>query len=246
MPREMLKLRKGDSAIMIKADGSMELAGMDNKPLIDENGRLSPIILFAAAWAKKDQATMNVLLTNFKAAVRKGYFGQDAKADFEKMEKRAASATTTMQSASGATTMETPKPKGHYNEDKTKWVEDGVEYELSETEEETAKRKKEEENLWAMKENAEKQNADPVFQKQREKLKQGATIIDKGPNTQHLEPDLPVEQTMAYRKATPEEQEQMRNAASGAVTLEPVVGSATIEEQPKPLQVDDAVTRRDS
>ena len=30
MPREMLKLRKGDSAIMIKADGSMELAGMDN------------------------------------------------------------------------------------------------------------------------------------------------------------------------------------------------------------------------
>ena len=139
MPREMLKLRKGDSAIMIKADGSMELAGMDNKPLIDENGRLSPIILFAAAWAKKDQATMNVLLTNFKAAVREGYFGQDAKADFEKMEKRAASATTTMQSASGATTMETPKPKGHYNEDKTKWIEDGVEYELSETEEETAK-----------------------------------------------------------------------------------------------------------
>ena len=82
MPREMLKLRKGDSAIMIKADGSMELAGMDNKPLIDENGRLSPIILFAAAWAKKDQATMNVLLTNFKAAVREGYFGQDAKVDF--------------------------------------------------------------------------------------------------------------------------------------------------------------------
>ena len=63
--------------------------------MIDENGRLSPIILFAAAWAKKDQATMNVLLTNFKAAVREGYFGQDAKVDFEKMEKRAASATTT-------------------------------------------------------------------------------------------------------------------------------------------------------
>ena len=83
MPREMLKLRKGDSAIMIKADGSMEVAGVNDKPLIDDNGRLSPIIFFAAAWAKKDQATMNALLENFKAAVREGYVGQDAKIDFE-------------------------------------------------------------------------------------------------------------------------------------------------------------------
>jgi len=231
MPREMLKLRKGDSAIMIKADGSMEVAGVNDKPLIDDNGRLSPIILFAAAWAKKDQATMNVLLENFKAAVREGYFGQDAKTDFEAMEKGAASAATTMQSASGATTMETPKSEGHYNEDKTKWIQDGVEYDLTETEEEGAKRIKEQENLLAMKVNAEKQTADPVFQRQREKLKQGATMIDKGPNTRHIEPDLPVEQTMEYRKATPEEQEKMRNAASGAVTLEPIVGNVTIEEE---------------
>ena len=222
MPREMLKLRKGDSAIMIKADGSMEVAGVNDKPLIDGNGRLSPIILFAAAWAKKDQAIMNVLLENFKAAVREGYFGQDAKTDFEAMEKRA---------ASGATTMETPKSEGHYNEDKTKFIKDGVEYDLTETEEEGAKRKKEEENLLAMRENAEKQEADPVFQRQRAKLKQNATFTDKGPNTQHLEPDVPVEQTMKYRKATPEEQEKMRNVASGAVTLEPVVGNATIEEE---------------
>ena len=246
MPREMLKLRKGDSAIMIKADGSMELAGMDNKPLIDENGRLSPIILFAAAWAKKDQATMNALLENFKAAVREGYFGQDAKTDFEAMEKRAASGATTMQSASGAPTMETPKSKGHYNEDKTKWIQDGVEYELSQTEEETARSVRQQEKLQELADAARQQEADPIIQRQREKLNKGATFIEKGPITQHLEPDLPVEQTMAYRKATPEEQEKMRNAASGAVTLEPVVGSATIEEQPKPLQVDDAVTRRDS
>ena len=51
MAREMLKLRKGDSAIMIKADGSMEVAGVNDKPLIDGNGRLSPIILFAAAYS---------------------------------------------------------------------------------------------------------------------------------------------------------------------------------------------------
>ena len=246
MPREMLKLRKGDSAIMIKADGSMEVAGVNDKPLIDDNGRLSPIILFAAAWAKKDQATMNALLENFKAAVREGYFGQDAKTDFEAMEKRAASGATTMQSASGATTMETPKSKGHYNEDKTKWSQDGVEYELSQTEEETARSVRQQEKLQELADAARQQEADPIIQRQREKLNKGATFIEKGPITQHLEPDLPVEQTMAYRKATPEEQEKMRNAASGAVTLEPVVGSATIEEQPKPLQVDDAVTRRDS
>ena len=215
---------------MIKADGSMEVAGVNDKPLIDDNGRLSPIILFAAAWAKKDQATMNALLENFKAAVREGYFGQDAKTDFEAMEKRAASATTTMQSASGATTMETPKSKGHYNEDKTKWIQDGVEYELSQTEEETARSVRQQEKLQELADAARQQEADPIIQRQREKLNKGATFIEKGPMTKHLLPDLPVEQTMAYRKATPEEQEKMRNAASGAVTLEPVVGSATIEE----------------
>ena len=47
MAREMLKLRKGDSAIMIKLDGSIELAGTDNKPLMDDKGMISPIILFS-------------------------------------------------------------------------------------------------------------------------------------------------------------------------------------------------------
>ena len=58
MPREMLKLRKGDSAIMIKTDGSVELAGVNDKPLMDDKGMISPIILFAAAWAKKDQKVL--------------------------------------------------------------------------------------------------------------------------------------------------------------------------------------------
>ena len=55
MPREMLKLRKGDAAIMIKKDGKIEMAGIDNKPLVDEKGMISPVILFAAAWVTKDK-----------------------------------------------------------------------------------------------------------------------------------------------------------------------------------------------
>ena len=76
MPREMLKLRKGDSAIMIKTDGSVELAGVNDKPLMDDKGMISPIILFAAAWAKKDQKVLQALVDNFKNCVREGYFGE--------------------------------------------------------------------------------------------------------------------------------------------------------------------------
>ena len=86
MPREMLKLRKGDSAIMIKSDGSVELAGVTDKPLMDEKGMMSPVILFAAAWAKKDQSLMNHLVDNFKNCVREGYFGPEAQSDFKAME----------------------------------------------------------------------------------------------------------------------------------------------------------------
>ena len=83
MAREMLKLRKGDSAIMIKTDGSIELAGTDNKPLMDDKGMISPIILFAAAWAKKDQKVIAHLVDNFKNCVREGYFGPEAQSDFK-------------------------------------------------------------------------------------------------------------------------------------------------------------------
>ena len=232
MAREMLKLRKGDSAIMIKADGSMQMAGINDKPLIDEKGRLSPIILFAAAWAKKDQATMNVLLENFRAAVREGYFGQDAQNDFMKMETNASSAATTMETnaSSAATTMETPKAVG-FNEDKTKYTDEhGVEFEVSETIEESEKRRKEEENMKNMIAAAKAQEADPVFQRQRAALREGATIVNTGPVTQHFEPDLPVEQTMAYIKATPDEKKKMKEEEANKKE-EPIVGNVTIEEE---------------
>ena len=221
MAREMLKLRKGDSAIMIKTDGSIELAGTDNKPLMDDKGMISPIILFAAAWAKKDQATMNVLLENFKAAVREGYFGQDAQNDFMKMQTNASSA---------ATTMETPKAVG-FNEDKTKYTDEhGVEFEVSETIEESEKRRKEEENMKNMIAAAKAQEVDPVFQRQRAALREGATIVNTGPVTKHLEPDLPVEQTMAYIKATPDEKKKMKEEEANKKE-EPIVGNVTIEEE---------------
>ena len=232
MAREMLKLRKGDSAIMIKADGSMQMAGINDKPLIDEQGRLSPIILFAAAWAKKDQATMNVLLENFKAAVREGYFGQDAQNDFMKMQTNASSAATTMQTnaSSAATTMETPKAVG-FNEDKTKYTDEhGVEFEVDETLEESEKRRKEEENLINMVAAAKAQEADPVIQRQIAALREGATIVNTGPVTRHLEPDLPVEQTMAYVKATPDEKKKMKEEEIKKKE-EPIVGNVTIEEE---------------
>ena len=232
MAREMLKLRKGDSAIMIKADGSMQMAGINDKPLIDEKGRLSPIILFAAAWAKKDQATMNVLLENFRAAVREGYFGEQSKSDFVKMEASASSATTTMKTSasSAATTMETPKAVG-FNEDKTKYTDEhGVEFEVSETIEESEKRRKEEENMKNMIAAAKAQEADPVFQRQRAALREGATIVNTGPVTRHLEPDLPVEQTMAYIKATPDEKKKMKEEEANKKE-EPIVGNVTIEEE---------------
>ena len=86
MPREMLKLRKGDSAIKIKQDGQMELAGVSDKAMMDDRGGINPIILFAAAWAKKDQELFAHLVENFKTSVKEGYFGEAAKNDYTRME----------------------------------------------------------------------------------------------------------------------------------------------------------------
>ena len=86
MAREMLKLRKGDTAIAIKKDGNLQLAGINDTPLINEKGMISPVILFAAPWAKKDQKIMEHLVENFKTCVKEGYFGEDAKKDYEAME----------------------------------------------------------------------------------------------------------------------------------------------------------------
>ena len=148
------------------------------------------------------------------------------------METNASSAATTMETnaSSAATTMETPKAVG-FNENMTKYTDEhGVEFEVNETIEESEKRRKEEENMKQMLTAAKAQEADPVFQRQREALRNGATIVNTGPNTQHLEPDLPVEQTMAYVKATPEEQQKMKEEEIKKKE-EPIVGNVTIEEE---------------
>jgi len=87
MPREMLKLRKGDVALKIRSDGTMELAGTSDKPMMDSKGNINPVILFSAAWAKKDPDLMHNLIVNFQNCVREGYFGEEAKRDYEKADK---------------------------------------------------------------------------------------------------------------------------------------------------------------
>ena len=150
MAREMLKLRKGDSAIMIKTDGSIELAGTDNKPLMDDKGMISPIILFAAAWAKKDKNLIAHLVDNFKNTVREGYFGADAQNDLKSMEVEAEK--NRIKAASGAVTTEQPK------------IEPNI------SPEEHAKQKKEEEIL----EQIAAAGQDPQVLKQMEAMKAGA------------------------------------------------------------------------
>ena len=106
MAREMLKLRKGDSAIMIKTDGSVELAGVNDKPIMSAEGMISPVILFAAAWAKKDDSLLKHLVDNFKNCVREGYFGPEAQSDYKAMEVEAEKNRIRQEEgASGAVTM---------------------------------------------------------------------------------------------------------------------------------------------
>ena len=220
MAREMLKLRKGDQALCIKNDGKVELAGIEGKPLIDEQGNMQPVILFAAAWARKtDSKVMGVLFENFKQAVREGYFGFDAKKDFAAMESAAASGAVTTQSASGAVTTESPQ-------------QGGMKFKESQTEEEYKKQKEEEKRLEAF-----AKNADPRVKKQQEALAKGAKVISTEPFEKHRLPDLPVEQTMAYKDASPEEKVKMKEAYSQTdisdetEASEPIVGNVTIEEE---------------
>ena len=86
--RELLKFREGDCGLKIRKDGQLELAGIDEKHgIIDEKGMVNPALLFAAAWSRRDQKVFQVLIDNFKESVREGYFGQDAKRDYEKADK---------------------------------------------------------------------------------------------------------------------------------------------------------------
>ena len=83
--RELLKFRPGDCGLKIKKDGQLEVAGVsEDSPMIDTKGMVNPVMLFAAAWARKDQKCFEALLTNFKDSVKEGFFGQDAKRDYEK------------------------------------------------------------------------------------------------------------------------------------------------------------------
>ena len=83
--RELLKFRPGDCGLKIRKDGALEVAGVsEDSPMIDTKGMVNPVMLFAAAWARKDQKCFEALLNNFKDSVKEGFFGQDAKRDFEK------------------------------------------------------------------------------------------------------------------------------------------------------------------
>ena len=83
--RELLKFREGDCGLKIRKDGTLEVAGVDEAGgMIDAKGMVNPVLLFAAAWARRDQKVFQVLIDNFKESVREGYFGPDAKQDFER------------------------------------------------------------------------------------------------------------------------------------------------------------------
>ena len=194
----MLKLRKGDTAIMIKADGSIEMAGVNDKELINEKGHISPTILFAAAWARKDDKLLIHLVQNFKDCVREGYFGSDAQTEFKQMEVNAA--------------------KEKLKKDREKPY-----LEPTETPEETAKRELEEEHLQAIVDKGQ----DPRVKKQQEALKKGATKTTTKKYDKNKQPDLPVEQTMKYLKATPAEQKKMKKEKK----KKQVIGTASIEEK---------------
>ena len=86
--REFLKFREGDCGLKIRKDGKLEVAGIDEAGgMIDKNGMVNPVLLFASAWARRDQKVFQVLIDNFKESVREGYFGPEAKRDYEKADK---------------------------------------------------------------------------------------------------------------------------------------------------------------
>ena len=198
MAREMLKLRKGDSAIMIKTDGSVELAGVNDKPLMNDKGMISPVVLFAAAWAKKDEKLMNHMVDNFKNCVREGYFGPDAQSDYKAMEVQAEKDRIRGEdeSASGAVTFETPEEnltqmqEGMDKHDITAPVGSFVPPPVPEivpniSPEEAAKHKAEEDRLKSIV----AQGQDPAVLRQMEAMKAGATDTTTTEYTGHKNPE---------------------------------------------------------
>ena len=85
MPRELLKFRPGDSGLKIRKDGTMEVAGVEEAGgMIDKNGKVNPVLLFAAAWARKEPKVFEALVQNFKDAVAEGFFAPEAQADYKR------------------------------------------------------------------------------------------------------------------------------------------------------------------
>lgn len=83
--RELLKFREGDCGLKIRKDGTVEIAGVDDSGgMINQEGRVNPALLFAAAWARRDPKVFELLVQNFKESVREGFFGQEAKVDYER------------------------------------------------------------------------------------------------------------------------------------------------------------------
>ena len=86
--RELLKFREGDCGLKIRKDGQLEIVGIDEAGgIIDKKGMVNPVLLFASASARRDQKVFQVLLDNFKESVREGFFGPEAKRDYEKADK---------------------------------------------------------------------------------------------------------------------------------------------------------------
>ena len=82
--RQLLKFREGDCGLKIRKDGQLEVAGVDeNHGMVDEKGMVNPALLFASAWARRDPKCFQALIDNFKESVKEGYYGPDAKRDYE-------------------------------------------------------------------------------------------------------------------------------------------------------------------
>ena len=222
----MLKLRKGDTAIMIKADGSIEMAGLQDKELVNEQGHISPVILFAAAWAKKDDKLLIHLVKNFQDCVREGFFGADAQEDYKKMEIEHEKKKLKEEQKEKLEEVEEKykKPVDPTAPVPVQMGDKTVMVEPTETPEERAKREKEEANLEAIV----AKGQDPRVKKQMDAMKKGAKKATSKPYDKHLEPDLPVEQTMKYLKATPDEQKKMKEEEQ---KKKQIIGNATIEEK---------------
>ena len=271
MAREMLKLRKGDSAIMIKADGEIEMAGVHDKPIVSADGKVSPVILFAAAWAKKDDSLLCHLVKNFQECVREGLFGEEARNDFKKAEIETEKKKLIEEEEERLKELEVKKeermkeleekydPK--QDTDESEDSEDGnvktnadaadllnekgatpenaneilntprsgepeeLEIIPNVTPEEMDKQKEQERKLKAIAD----QGQDPKVKKQLDALKPNSKVISKSNSIDgyvNLE-DLPVEQTMKYQKASPEEQVKMKAEQDAK---EQTIGNATIEE----------------